>query len=219
MSSRAVVQRCDKYWLRPLTFEDSELIVKFYQQRSFWMYLIEGALSEAQAKEFVRLKVALTDDSSGHETWWAVEDPKISVVIGTANLKILSAPDEKRGSVGCALAPQAQGQGLGPRIGWDLIALGFNCFALELIECSCAENNARSAHTMRDTFQMNYLGLREAPHDGRQDLWREHVFSISKDTYLATKNDVEARLITHKRVMKIDVTNPPQKPPNRFRMA
>ena len=155
---------------------------------------MEGSMSESQVKDFVSSKVALTDDLDGSEVWWAVEDAKTRSVIGTANLKFLGELQEKKGSVGCALAPGMQGQGLGPRLGWDMIALGFEHFAFELIECSCAEDNGRSLRTMRDTFQMTYKGLRDLPRDGSQDPWREHVFSLDKDTYQATSGDIEARL-------------------------
>ena len=194
MPSRAVERRNDRYRLRPLAIKDWQTIAEFYQHKSFWMHLMEGALSESRARDFINQKVTLTNDPEGREVWWTVEDAKSESVIGTANLKFLDKLQERKGSAGCALAPGAQGHGLGPRLGWDMIALGFEHFALELIECSCAEDNERSAHTMCDTFQMAYQELRETPRDGAQGLWREHIFSIKKETYLATTKNVEVRL-------------------------
>ena len=194
MPSRALDIRDAKYQLRPLVIEDSDVVSEFYKDQHFWKHLREGPLSKSQTRAIIADKVGVSGQSDGRETWWAVLDPETSAVIGTANVKRVGLDQDKRGSVGCALAPDAQGRGLGPRLGWNLIVLGFEQFAFDIIECTCAEDNARSVHTMRDTFQMTYDGMRETQRSVEPRLWREHVFFLRKDVFLTLRNDVEARL-------------------------
>ena len=186
-SSHAIIHGTG-YVVRPLRLDDATALSEFSEDERYWRFLAEGPRTPDQVAYFVARAVALHADPENGEVWWAVEDPDTHGVIGTANLKRIGDAADRNGSVGCTLAPQAQGQGLGTTLGWALIALAFETFHLHRVECTCAVENEVSVHIMRDTYGLTYEGLRKDHHLTPRGWWSSHVFSILEDEYAAKKD-------------------------------
>lgn len=186
--SRAVVCEGPGYRLRPLRDDDAQLIANFSHDERYWRYLVDGPRTLQQVQSFVTDAVSITNDPQGRQTWWAVEASGTGAVIGTANIKRLGAVADRQGSAGCTLFPDVQGQGLGKRLGWDIIALAFEQFGFHRLELTCALDNAGSLHIMRDTYGLTYEGVRRDHTLTSRGWWSSHVFSILEDEY-AARND------------------------------
>lgn len=171
------------YRLRSLTLRDVVALAAFSEDELYWRYLSHGPRTESQVQRFVERAISVSEKEGAGERWWAVVDPDTDTVIGTANMRQLGADDAPFGSVGCSLAPGAQGNRLGMTLGWAMIAMAFERFDWSAVECTCAEANERSFHIMRNRFHMRYDGLREDSVEGRKDLWPVHVFSFTRDEY------------------------------------
>lgn len=165
------------YRLCSLTVDDIQALAAFSEDERYWRFLSHGPRTIEQVQAFVESAVAASAHPDGAEQWWAIDDPDTSALIGTANIKRVGKTEDRQGSVGCTLDPDAQGRGLGPILGWVMITLAFDRFGLEQVECTCAEDNERSVHTMRDTFGMTYEGVRES--DTPRGPWRMHVFTLT----------------------------------------
>ena len=129
--------------------------------------------------------VSASSRPQAREKWWAVEDPASGAVIGTANLKYIGEKTDRNGSIGCTLAPDFQGQGLGTALGWALVALAFEEFNLHRVECTCAVDNDASVHIMKNIYGMTYEGVRREYRYTARGWWSSHVFSILEDEYSA----------------------------------
>lgn len=187
-SCRAVVCEGPGYRLRPLHEDDAQQIANFSEDERYWRYLIDGPRTLQQVQSFVADAVSMTNDPDGRQTWWAVETPEGSTVIGTAHIKRLGALADRQGSAGCTLFPDVQGQGLGTRLGWDLIALAFEQFDFHRLELTCALDNTGSLHIMRDTYGLTYEGVRRDHTLTSRGWWSSHIFSILEDEYAARKD-------------------------------
>lgn len=188
LPSRAVVCEGQGYRLRPLCEDDAQPIAHFSEDERYWRYLVEGPRTLKQVQSFVADAVLTTNDPDGRETWWAVEDPSTNDFIGTANVKRIGALADRHGSAGCALSPCVQGQGLGKRLGWDMIALVFEHFDFHRLELTCALDNEGSVHIMRGTYGLTYEGVRRDHILTSRGWWSSHVFSILEDEYAARKD-------------------------------
>ena len=168
---------------RPLRLEDHAPLAAVAADERYWKHLPEGARTPDQVQAFVKEAIAASSDAASGQTWWAVESPDARSFLGTANLKRIGAPADCHCSVGCTLVPDAQGQGLGTRIGWALIRAAFIEFGMHRVECTCAQDNAASCHIMRDTYGMTYEGLRRHHKKAPCGWWSSHVFSILEDEF------------------------------------
>lgn len=175
------------YLLRPLRHEDASSLSQFTNDENYWRYLSDGPRGPAQTKDFVAGLVAASRDLNSGEVWLAVVDPKSHYaslsLVGTANIKSIGNPEDRNGSVGCTLSPDAQGRGLGASLGWDLIGLAFKAFNLHRVECTCALDNEASVHIMRDKYGLTYEGIRRDHRLTPRGWWSSHVFSILEDEY------------------------------------
>lgn len=186
--SRAVTCDGDGYRLRPLRQEDAEALAVFSKDEQYWRYLIEGPRTRAQVRVFVTHAISCTEDPDGTETWWGVDDPETDTFIGTANVKRIGESTDRHGSAGCALAPNAQGQGLGKRLGWNLISLAFERFDFHRLELTCAADNETSFHIMKDVYGFTYEGVRREHALTSRGWWSSHVFSILEDEFQSLKD-------------------------------
>ncbi|MBT7452093.1 MAG: GNAT family N-acetyltransferase, partial [Rhodospirillaceae bacterium] len=148
-------------------------------------FLADGPRTPDQVKQLVMDSVSASVRPGARQTWWAVQDPSSRAVIGTANVKHIGEKADRNGSVGCTLAPDYQGKGLGTTLGWALIALAFETFKLHRVECTCAVDNDGSVHIMRDTYGMTYEGVRRDYRYTARGWWSSHIFSILEDEYAA----------------------------------
>ncbi len=185
VTSEAEVFEKEAFRLRPLTEDDADALSVFSEDERYWRYLSHGLRSPDQIRSFLETVLNQSADSPQREVWWAVEDLDTGRVIGTANLKIDESSEERRGSAGCTLAPDMQGRGLGLILGGTMFEIAFEHFGLAEVECTCAEDNARSVHMMGDIFKMTYGGVRETHPDARTTPWRVHVFTMTKDAFNA----------------------------------
>jgi ribosomal-protein-alanine N-acetyltransferase len=194
-SAPATVVRGDGYSFRPMQTGDAGPLSAVAADERYWRYLSDGPRSPEQVTAFVDDAVARSADPASGHVWWAIEHPDTAVFLGTANLKRIGADQHRACSVGCALVPDAQGHGLGQRIGWALIALAFDTFEMHRVECTCAVENEASCHIMRDVFGMTYEGIRRDYKLTPRGWWSSHVFSILEDEFAVRDESLEARQI------------------------
>lgn len=187
VASRAVVCEGAGYRLRPLCEQDAQALAVFSLDEHYFKYLMEGPRSPEQVRDFVSDAVAKTSDPQGLETWWAVESSHANTFIGTANVKYVGAPADRHGSAGCALSPEAQGHGMGKKLGWDMIGIAFEHFGFHRLELTCAFENEASFHIMNDVYGFTYEGVRREHALTSRGWWSSHVFSILEDEYAALK--------------------------------
>lgn len=185
VTSEAGVFEKEAFRLRPLVEDDAEALATFSEDERYWRFLSHGPRTLKDIRVFLASALAPPTDPARREVWWAVEDAETKRVIGTANLRIDESSDKRRGSAGCTLAPDMQGRGLGPILGGFMFEVAFDVFDFAEIECTCAEDNARSVHLMRDTYSMTYHGVRETQRDSSPEPWRVHVFTMTRDQFLA----------------------------------
>lgn len=186
MESESFIAQGQGYRLRPLRLGDAKVLSEFAEDERYWLFLADGPRTPDQVRQLVMDSVSASARPDARETWWAVEDPSTQAVIGTANLKYIGEKADRNGSVGCTLAPDFQGKGLGTRLGWALITLAFESFKLHRVECTCAVDNDASIHIMKNTYGMTSEGVRREYRYTARGWWSSHVFSILEDEY-ATK--------------------------------
>ena len=176
------------YRLRAFTLDDVPALAAFSEDENYWRFLSHGPRTPEQVHSFIETAMKTSQLPDGKERWWAVVDPHADVLIGTANLKQIGDAEDCFGSAGCSLAPTAQGRGLGPILGWDVIALAFDRFGFAKVECTCAEPNERSVHIMRHTVGLTYEGIRVTVGDGPRNPWPVHVFSLTENEFRTKQN-------------------------------
>ncbi len=179
---------------RALSLDDHADLAAAAADQRYWQYLPEGPRTPDQVLAFLKDAVTISSDANGGQTWWAIEHSDSRRFLGTANLKRIGAPEDKVCSVGCTLVPDAQGQGLGTRIGWTLIRSAFVDFGMHHVECTCAEGNEMSCHIMRDVYGMTYDGLRRAQKKTPRGWWSSHVFGVAAEDFPALDAKVSEKL-------------------------
>lgn len=159
----------------------------FSEDEAYWRFLSHGPRTREQVRAFIEAVVITTEEGDGPAFWWAVEDPDTGDLIGTANIK---RKEDALGSTGCTLAPSAQGKRLGVTLGWAMITLAFERFGLSKLECTCADNNQRSVHMMRDILCLTYEGLRGGETDYQGRPWPVHVFTITESEFQSKRQAI-----------------------------
>jgi RimJ/RimL family protein N-acetyltransferase len=183
MNSDSVIAEGDGYRLRQLRLGDAKVLAEFAEDERYWLFLADGTRTPDQVRQLVMDSVSASSRPQAREHWWAVEDPASDTVIGTANLKYIGEKADRNGSIGCTLAPDFQGKGLGARLGWALVVLAFEAFNLHRVECTCAVDNDASVHIMKNTYGMFHEGIRREYRHTARGWWSSHVFSILEGEY------------------------------------
>ena len=185
MMSDSVIAEGRGYRLRPLRLGDAKVLSEFAEDEQYWLFLADGTRTPDQVRQLVMDSVSASSRPDAREVWWAVEDPATGAVIGTANLKYIGEKTDRNGSIGCTLAPDSQGRGLGTRLGWALVALAFETYKLHRVECTCAVDNDASFHIMKNIYGMVHEGVRREYRYTTRGWWSSHVFSILEGEYAA----------------------------------
>ncbi|MDG2244624.1 MAG: GNAT family protein [Rhodospirillaceae bacterium] len=188
MNSGSVIAEGEGYRLRQLRLSDAKVLEEFAEDERYWLFLADCTRTPYQVRQLVMNSVSASSRPLAREQWWAVENPASEKVIGTANLKYIGEKADRNGSIGCTLAPDFQGKGLGTRLGWALVVLAFETFNLHRVECTCAVDNDASVHIMKNTYGMVYEGIRREYRCTARGWWSSHVFSILENEYAEKVN-------------------------------
>ena len=130
--------------LRPFRVEDVSAVLAYASDAEVTRHLEWEAYDDpATAAAFIR------STHGGPPTWYAyaVTDRESGVLVGGADLRVVSAPD-RRGEVGYGLARSHWGKGYAAAAAALLVRFGFERLGLVRVQALCAVDNLRSLRTL-----------------------------------------------------------------------
>src|SRR5574342_183968 len=160
--------------LRPLRLDDWPAVHAWAQLDQACRYQAWGPNTPSQTRDFVTAAVQAWSSWPQQRFVYAVEVD--GPVLGVGELNIRSAPN-RQGEISYLVHPSRWGQGIGTRIGRQLIQIGFEQLHLHRIFATCDPRNIASARVLRKLGMTQEGRLRQVMliRDG----WRDsQMFSI-----------------------------------------
>lgn len=138
--------------LRPLTDDDAPALFALFSEPEVVRYWSSPAMREiAEARTLIREVREEFATGALHE--WALERRDAPGLIGTCTLAHLS-PENRRGEIGYALHPDAQGRGFMGEALDALVAHAFDGLGLHRLE---ADVDPRNAASMRSLARLGFV--------------------------------------------------------------